>query len=179
MYVYGYVFVLTFPLLAYFALDDMQFLRETCVAYTLNYAIGLLWYVAFIAYGPRNLMPDIVEPLLYTSWPEAKMLTTRVNTNTNVFPSLHSSLAATVLLLAYRSREHYPAWLLLAAVFSGSIVVSTMYLGIHWGIDVVAGAVLAVISVRVATNVDEVPHEKNCPQRWVRSEWWVERLESE
>lgn len=27
------------------------------------------------------------------------------------------------------------------------------------------------------TNIDEIPHAEDCPQRWVRSEWWVEHLD--
>lgn len=155
MYVYGYVFLLAFPLVAYFALEETKFMRETCVAYTLNYGVGLLCYVAFIAYGPRNLMPDLVEPLLYASWPRSQFLTSQVNTNTNVFPSLHGSLSFTVALLAYRTREIYPAWSVVATIFAGSVIVSTMYLGIHWLIDVVAGGGLALFAVWVATNLDE------------------------
>lgn len=151
MYVYGYVFVLVFPLLAYFVLEDDRFLRETCLAYAFNYAIGLVCYVVFIAYGPRNLMPAAVESLLYVYWPESQLLTRQMNTNTNVFPSLHSSLSVTVVLLAYRTRDRYPVWLYIATFCSCSIVISTMYLGIHWATDVVAGIVLALVSVSIAT----------------------------
>lgn len=155
VYVYGYVFLLVFPLIAYVALEDRQFFRETCVAYTLNYAIGLLSYVLFVAYGPRNLIPDMVQPIMFATWPESRLLTSQVNVNTNVFPSLHTSLSVTVALLAYRSREIYPAWVPVASIFAGSIVVSTMYLGIHWLTDVIAGVGLALLAVSVATNRDD------------------------
>lgn len=26
---------------------------------------------------------------------------------------------------------------------------------------------------QVAMNIDEIPHDPDCPQRWVRSRWWV------
>lgn len=155
VYVYGYVFLLCFPLLAYFALEDLEPFRETCLAYGLNYGGGLVCYVVFIAYGPRNLMPDLVDPLLYASWPEAQLLTSQVNTNTNVFPSLHSSLAVTVGLLAWRTRAIYPAWTPIAALLGGSVLLSTMYLGIHWALDVVAGALLGVGSVAAAVALRE------------------------
>jgi len=155
VYVDGYVFLLVFPLIAYLALDEMGFLRETCLAYALNYGIGVLCYVVFIAYGPRNLMPDMVESLLYTAWPQSQLLTTQVNTNTNVFPSLHASLAITVAALAYRTREIYPKWFVVAAALAASVVVSTMYLGIHWLVDVVAGGVLALVAVRWAPALAE------------------------
>jgi membrane-associated phospholipid phosphatase len=147
VYVYGYVFLLVFPLVAYLAADDPTPLRTTAIAYALNYVGGLACYVVFIAYGPRNFIPELVEPLLYTSWPESQLLTSRVNHNTNVFPSLHSSLSITVVGLAALWRDLYPNWLYLAAPLGTAVSVSTMYLGIHWAVDVVAGAALGVGSV--------------------------------
>ena len=144
------LFLLAFPVVAYFLLPDARPIREMTVAYSLNYALGVVCYVLFIAYGPRNVMPDLVDQLLYTHWPESQLLTSEVNSNVNVFPSLHTSLAVTVAALAYRTREAYPTWLPIATVLALSVVISTMYLGIHWGIDVLAGIGLAAISVAAA-----------------------------
>lgn len=153
VYVYGYVFLLVFPVVAYAVIDDLDPFREMAIAYSLNYAIGLACYVLFVAYGPRNLIPGLVDPLLYTNWPESQFLVSEVNRNTNVFPSLHASLSLTVALLAYRTRDRYPRWLPIALLGAASVVLSTMYLGIHWGIDVLAGALLAVLSVVIAARV--------------------------
>ncbi|WP_306057387.1 phosphatase PAP2 family protein [Natronococcus wangiae] len=149
IYIYGYVFLLVFPVVAYFALSNTRPLRELLTAYTLNYALGLLLYVFVIAYGPRNVMPE-VQALLYDTYPQYQHLTREVNRNTNVFPSLHTSLAATVAILAHRTRGVYPRWYPVAGVLGISVAFSTMYLGIHWGIDVVAGAVLAYVCVELA-----------------------------
>ena len=150
VYVFGYVYLLTFPLLATTLRGHTRTLRTLIAAYGLNYGIGLVCYVVFIAYGPRNLMPDLVESLLFTSWPRSQLLTSQVNVNTNVFPSLHTSLSVTVALVAYRARDRYPRWTPVAVALAASVVVSTMYLGIHWATDVVAGVGLAVGSVVAA-----------------------------
>ncbi|WP_049925211.1 phosphatase PAP2 family protein [Halopiger goleimassiliensis] len=150
MYIYGYVFLLFFPAVAYFALSNTRPLRELLTAYTLNYTLGLVLYTFVIAFGPRNMMPELVEALLYDTYPQYQHLTRQVNRNTNVFPSLHASLAATVAFLAYRTRDVYPKWAAVAAFVAVSVAVSTMYLGIHWAIDVVAGVGLAYLSVAVA-----------------------------
>ena len=150
IYVYAYAFMLVFPVVAYFALSDTRYLRELLVAYTLNYSIGLLFYALVIAYGPRNLMIDVFEPantMLYDSNPLYQYLTGEVNRPTNVFPSLHTSLAATVAAFAYRTREFYALWFPIAVVLAVSVAISTMYLAIHWATDVVAGLVLAYVSV--------------------------------
>lgn len=150
MYVYGYTFLLVFAFVAYLLLEDPRPLKVLAVSYALNYVIGLAFYIVFVAYGPRNFMPDLVDSLLYVHWPDVQLLTSRVNSNTNVFPSLHASLSATVALLAYRYRAAYPRWLPVATVFAVSISTATMYLGIHWITDVVVGVALAVASVTLA-----------------------------
>ena len=151
VYIYGYVFLLVFPVIAYFALSNTRPLRELLTAYTLNYAIGLLLYTFIIAYGPRNMMPELVDALLYDTYPRYQHLTRQVNRNTNVFPSLHTSLAATVGFLAYRTRGVYPRWAVVAGALALCVALSTMYLGIHWAIDVIAGIGLAYVSVVLAT----------------------------
>ena len=155
MYVFGYAFLLTFPVIMYAFHEDRVPLMTTVVAYSLNYGLGLVCYVAFVAYGPRNFMPELVESLLYASWPQAQLLTSQVNVNTNVFPSLHASLAATVAIVAYRFRESHSRWVPVAVFFATSIGLSTMYLGIHWLIDVVAGIVVAILSVAAALRISE------------------------
>ncbi|RRJ27683.1 phosphatase PAP2 family protein [Halocatena pleomorpha] len=150
IYVFGYTFLLVFPLFAYLLHDDTQPLYETVAAYIINYSVGLVCYIAFVAYGPRNLIPELVKPLLYINWPHSQLLTSEVNTNTNVFPSLHTSMSVTVALLSYRFRDIYRRWVPIAWMLAISVAISTMYLGIHWLTDVVVGTVLAVISVVLA-----------------------------
>jgi len=148
MYIYGYVFLLVFPLLAYLALDDRVTFRRLVTAYGLNYLFGIILYTLFVAYGPRNV--GIAEPLLYSTFPEFQFLTSEVNSPTNVFPSLHTSLSTTVGIFAVRTRDQYPGWMILAGGLAGSVILSTMYLGIHWATDVVAGALLGWSCVALA-----------------------------
>jgi len=170
IYVYGYAFLLIFPVVLYLTLDDSEPLRELAIAYTLNYAIGLVFYILFIAYGPRNYMPMLVESLLYTDWPKAQLLTSQVNRNTNVFPSLHSSLSLTVGLMAYRSYDTYPLWLYLSVPIAASVSISTMYLGIHWATDVLIGFLLGGFSIYAAPRVRRFdwPFELSAPT-WFRN----------
>lgn len=149
IYIYGYIFLLVFPIAAYLFHTDSRPVRELAIAYTFNYGIGVICYLLFIAFGPRNTLVD-AEGLLYLYWPESQILTSEVNANVNVFPSLHASLSATVAILAFRWRDVYRAWFPIAAFGAASVAVSTMYLGIHWATDVVAGFVLAGICVGLA-----------------------------
>lgn len=157
IYVYGYVFLLVFPLVAYFALSRPEPLRRTMVAYGANYLIGVFCYILFIAYGPRNLIADQAEGLLYSQYAQYQFVTNAVNDETNVFPSLHTSMAVTAALLAWTTRDEYPLWVPISAVFAVSVVISTMYLGIHWATDVIFGILLAWISVKIGTRLEDTP----------------------
>ena len=122
------------------------------MAYTANYAIGIVLYVLFIAMGPRNYDPLLFEPILYETFPRSGYLTHSVNETTNVFPSLHTSIAMTVFFMAWITRDRYPLWVPISGFLAISVAASTMYLGIHWFSDVVAGTVLAVVSVYLGVN---------------------------
>ncbi|APX95710.1 phosphatase PAP2 family protein [Natronorubrum daqingense] len=148
VYVYGYAYILIFPAIAYFVLSNTRMFRRLLTAYTLNYLIGLSVYLLVGAYGPRQFMyPEEMGVVLYDFGPEYAHVTTEVNRNTNVFPSLHTSLAATVGIFAFYTRSEYPYWFVVALILSISVIISTMYLGIHWAIDVVAGLALAAFCV--------------------------------
>ncbi len=163
MYVLGYVVLLVFPLVGYLFADTLRPLKTLVAAYAVNYAVAILAYASVLAYGPRNYhrlpgadpdAPRVEEPML-DAFREVTQLTARVNVETNVFPSLHTSLSVTVLLVALSTHEQFPRWTVVAAVLAASIVLSTMYLGIHWAIDVVAGVLLAFVSVAVAGRIVE------------------------
>lgn len=183
VYVYGYVFLLVFPVLAYFALERAGPFQKLLVAYTLNYTIGPLIYLLVLAYGPRNMLVEI-ETVLYDFGPEYQHLTREVNRNTNVFPSLHTSLSVTIAIFAYQTRDRYPGWFVVAGLLGASVAVSTVYLAIHWVMDVVAGIVLAAISVAVAHHVVDdrqfVDRSRRAAVDWWRDstvgielrEWW-------
>jgi len=88
VYVYGYVFLLVFPILAYVSLSDRKPFQRLVVAYSINYFIGLTLYILFIAYGPRNWFlaegTGAYENLLYTTNTQYEFLTSEVNSRTNV-----------------------------------------------------------------------------------------------
>jgi len=157
VYVYGYVFLLVFPLVAYVSLPRPEPIRRTLIAYGANYLIGVLCYVVFVAYGPRNVIAEQVQGLLFTEYTHYQFVTAAVNDETNVFPSLHTSMAVTAALLAWSTREEYPAWVPIAAALAVSVAVSTVYLGIHWATDVLFGVVLGWVSVAIGRRFEGAP----------------------
>lgn len=65
----------------------------------------------------------------------------------NCFPSMHTSIAFAMLLLAWREKDQLFRWVWTA--FCLSIIYSTLYLEIHWVTDVFAEIILAVAAVKL------------------------------
>jgi membrane-associated phospholipid phosphatase len=149
-YMFGFAYLLITPIVLYLLAPALRPLKELLVAYVLNYLSGAVLYTLFIAYGPRVYVSEHVDGLLYDLFPESQELTAAVSSNTDVFPSLHTSLSIIVLLFAWQTRDILPNWFPIASFVAAGVVLSTMILGIHWVVDVVAGVVLAVCCVLAA-----------------------------
>ena len=66
----------------------------------------------------------------------------------NCFPSMHTSVAFAVLLLALREKGRFFKWGMVT--FAASVIYSTMYMEIHWIVDVIAGMLFAWGVVRLS-----------------------------
>lgn len=65
----------------------------------------------------------------------------------NCFPSMHTSVAFAMLLIAWREKDQLFRWVW--TFFCLSIIYSTLYLEIHWVTDVIAGIFLALAAVKL------------------------------
>lgn len=65
----------------------------------------------------------------------------------NCFPSMHTSIAFAIFILVLREKDviFKTIW----SIFCLSVIFSTMYLEIHWVIDVIAGMILAYATVKL------------------------------
>lgn len=151
-YMFGFAFLLLTPVALYALAPMMRSLKELLVAYVLNYTAGTALFTLFSAYGPR-IYSEQVDGLMYQFYPQTADLTSTVSERTDIFPSLHTSLAVIVLLFAWQTRHALPRWLFIAAVMATGVVLSTMVTGIHWLMDVFAGIVLAVACVVAAKRI--------------------------
>ena len=139
--------------------DKFHFLVFVVV---LGFYLSYLGYIAVPAIGPRFL-PSIVEAqttsltgLLFFQ-PVRRMLDSVEGITRDCFPSGHTEL--TLLVLYYARKFHRCTfWWLLP--FGIGIVLSTVYLRYHYFVDVVAGALVAVAIVVIAT-----PLYNNLPTR--------------
>jgi len=77
----------------------------------------------------------------------------------NDFPSLHAALSILALMVVVFRTNLY-RYKVFAVLSTAAILFSTVYLGIHWITDLVAGAVLALVSYYFAIKYREVIFRK-------------------
>ncbi|OGX68715.1 MAG: hypothetical protein A2189_07385 [Paenibacillus sp. RIFOXYA1_FULL_44_5] len=66
----------------------------------------------------------------------------------NCFPSMHTSISFAMLLLALREKDKIFKTIMVG--YCSAIIFSTMYLQIHWVIDVIAGMLFAYATVKIS-----------------------------
>ena len=76
---------------------------------------------------------------------------TRLNIGANCFPSMHTSVAYAILLLGLRERSRAFRWMM--TVYATSIIISTMYMEVHWIVDVIGGIGLGHAAVILTDRV--------------------------
>jgi membrane-associated phospholipid phosphatase len=92
-----------------------------------------VWWVK----GQRDLLGRVFET-------ENELLTNVMN----CFPSMHTSIAFAMLLLALREKDRIFKYMMVT--YCSLIIFSTMYLQIHWILDVIAGMAFAYGTVKLA-----------------------------
>jgi membrane-associated phospholipid phosphatase len=135
-------------------------LRRYIFTLTFVYLVSYAGYFVLPALGPRYaLAASHTVPLETTAVSRAisGTLDELEHTKFDVFPSGHTMIALTVLLVSFRRARDFFWWVLPIAV---SLVISTVYCRYHYVVDVIAGAVLALIAVPVGDRLYD---------RWVDS----------
>lgn len=82
------------------------------------------------------------------------------------FPSMHTSTAFAVLLLALREKSKWFKWLMV--LDCASIIYATLYLRIHWVLDVIAGMLLAYATVQFVNWVLDRVLPKTLAPLWIK-----------
>jgi len=114
--------------------------RTRALDYVTTYTTVLLVsmpFFYFVPVGVTGYYLQGVEPVLYESTGPIQTFMTNVDTLQKAFPSLHAGLAGTAALYAPRGYKR------LSWAITGTVLASTLYLGVHWLTDLVFGLALA------------------------------------
>ncbi len=153
---YSYFFILAAVLAPSLSFERGRALREIMVGAAIVVSVGHVAYTLVPAFGPVGAHP-FDEPThggFFFALVEHAVV--EAGAQMDVFPSLHTALPTYLTLHCFGHRDRNPyrfAWPVLA-FFAANIIVATLLLRWHWGIDVLAGLALAItargIAVRVA-----------------------------
>ena len=114
--------------------------RSRALDYVTTYTAVLLVSTPifyFVPVGVTGYYLQGVQPVLYESTGAIQTFMKSVDTLQKALPSLHAGLAGTASLYAPDGYE-WPSWTITCL-----ILMSTLYLGIHWLTDLVIGLALA------------------------------------
>lgn len=148
-HVLTFVYVILFPLLmlgallVYAANQDLAAMKSHVISYWVNYLAALpfyLWVPVREAWtggaGVRFLIPQVFPGFEQVVRPHSGL--------DNCIPSLHTSLALTYALVAWR--QGYRRLAVVLSISAGLVMLSTLYLGVHWLLDMLGGVALAVVA---------------------------------
>lgn len=138
----GFVLAVLVPLFrAALCIDFKKMIRYTLSAHVFQVFIITPFYIIFFlqevwyVHGHADTLARNLNP--------AQTLETTVN----CFPSMHTSIAFAMFLLVLRERNRIFKWVW--GIYCLSIIYSTMYLEIHWIIDVFGGLILGYGTVKL------------------------------
>jgi membrane-associated phospholipid phosphatase len=140
IYENGFDMVVWIPVVrSLLAFDARKMARYALGAHLLQFPMIMPFYTLFRVDEVWSVLghPD----RLRRGWDTA----TRLNLGANCFPSMHTSVAFAILLLGLRERSR--AFRVMMSVYASAIIVSTMYMEVHWVIDVLGGIALAYAAV--------------------------------
>jgi len=150
--IFSFLMVFTFIILIY--TRNMHALEEFTIAFILIYITAFPFYIFVPVTVTGHTLPN-VSTLLYDLSPIIDQGVRIVDPLLdNDFPSLHAALSimATLVVVFRTKLERYKVF---SIVSTFAILFSTLYLGIHWITDLVAGALLALVSYYIATRYRE------------------------
>lgn len=176
---FSFVYVVLYSLyhvvaMGYFAATGRtRMLKRFLVTWVLIYAVALPFYLFFPVNevwttDPRCGVYDYgeVEGVLHDDCTAQGGIVYAISSINNSFPSLHNAFAWALPMLFWRS-----GWRRAAVAVSGVaalVTVSTVYLGIHWILDIVAGVALAWFATAVAARAEFTV----TPDLWLRGWRW-------
>ena len=130
--------------------------RDVATARRYIFTLSVCFYVSYAgyftipAYGPRTALADRNRVPLETS-AVARVISKTINqlehTKLDAFPSGHTMITVSVLIVAWR-RARRLFWFLLPVALL--LIASTMYCRYHYLVDVIAGLILAFATVPLA-----------------------------
>lgn len=124
--------------LLYYCLKDLNQFRIIVVGFCTLYALGYVGYMLMPAAGPVDELGSRTGGWLTNTG--GSIIAQRGN-GVDVFPSIHIAASLYLLLFDFKHRRFHFWWVLAPTV---GLWISTVYLRYHYGVDLIAGIILAL-----------------------------------
>ena len=150
VYLVGLPFAVLFT---YFKLKAHD--EEEAHRYALAYVILVVLAVPFFVFFPvkvSSLYLTSVQPLMYQLSPAIQYGIFSTDTLVKSFPSLHTGLSVLAALYARKADTTYAYTI---AFLAAAIVISTLYLGVHWLTDAAFALVLVACAYTLSRQFSE------------------------
>jgi membrane-associated phospholipid phosphatase len=134
---------------------DRRLFRDLMVAGILTSLVGYLGYLAVPAVGPYVYQADLFPTRLPGGGPDTHLFIKAIDDLKGVardcFPSLHTAHTTVVLVFARRFRR-WAFWVYLPVALG--LYLSTLYLRMHYAVDVAAGFATAAFTIWAGPRLD-------------------------
>lgn len=141
---------------AYFVLEDQNLFRRLRRALIVGLLGGYALYILVPVAGPLFLMgeqfttPILTQPILQ------KLAFSTLRYQWDCFPSLHTAIPWLLTLVAWRQLPRLGQ--VFAIVGASGVTLSTIALRFHYGIDIIAGVIWAVLVSLAVQRIPSVSH---------------------
>lgn len=156
-YIVVFIAMMVTSLVVYYDKKKIKTFYAFFYAIGLNYLIAIPFYLFFPINEVWYVHPQVefLIPKIYHNFENEYRNVSGLN---NCFPSLHNSISLTLLFLSLHSK--IKKLKIIIGVSATLIMFSTIYLGIHWFMDMAAGAILALIASFVGVKLSGYFMEK-------------------
>ena len=124
--------------LLYYCLKNLNKFRIIVVGFCTLYALGYVGYMLMPAVGPVDELGSRAGGWLTNTG--GSIIAERGN-GVDVFPSIHMAASLYLLLFDFEHRRSHFWWVLAP---TAGLWISTIYLRYHYGVDLIAGVILAL-----------------------------------
>lgn len=143
--------------LALYFKEDKNAFNSAAFAIVLCFYLSYIGYLLVPAVGPRFTLSNVQTADLRagpaTAWVR-QALDGLEHNKTDAFPSGHTAIALVTLAYAWKFRERVLFRILAPVILA--LIVSTVYLRYHYVIDVIAGMLLAALTVLIAPKTHRI-----------------------
>lgn len=144
IYNYGFVLSLWICLLrSFWTRSIKKMLSYALSGHLLQFPLILPFYNLILLHEVWwvNKQPDLLRRVFADE-------NTLLYTVANCFPSMHTSISFAMLLLALREKDRIFKYMMVT--YCSTVIFSTLYLQIHWVLDVFGGMIFAYITVKIS-----------------------------